>query len=107
LAREHHADDATRATAHLPGLQIEIVHRRAADGASEQISINLRAVPSFEAFGRFLEGGSLFAFWAQAAQAVWLPWIESSRAFIPPAFTAWSGVAPKLVEDRDDAADSK
>jgi hypothetical protein len=52
---EHHEDDITRATARLPGLEIEIVHRRLPGGEGEQISINLEAVPSFEAFGRFLE----------------------------------------------------
>src|SRR5262249_29112418 len=38
---------ATRATARLPVLNIEVVHRRSPDGDSEQISINLHAVPSF------------------------------------------------------------
>ncbi len=42
--------DATRAIARLPGLDIEIVHRRSPGGDAEQISINLQAVPSF-AFG--------------------------------------------------------
>jgi hypothetical protein len=65
----------TRATAHLPGLDIEIMHRRAVEGHGEQISINLRAVPSFEAFGRALEATNPFAFWAQAAQFAWLPWL--------------------------------
>jgi hypothetical protein len=37
----------------LPGLDIEIIHRRSPSGDAEQISINLQAVPSFEAFGRF------------------------------------------------------
>jgi hypothetical protein len=41
--------DATRATARLPGLDIEIVHRRSPGGDAEQISVNLQAVPSFEA----------------------------------------------------------
>jgi hypothetical protein len=50
--------DATMATAHLPGLDIEIVHRRAPGGDAEQISINLTAVPSFEAFGRGLEAAN-------------------------------------------------
>jgi len=50
---------ATKATARLPGLNIEVVHRRSPDGDSEQISINLQAVPSFEAFGRFLEAANL------------------------------------------------
>jgi hypothetical protein len=67
----------TRATARLPGLDIEIVHWRAVEGDAEQISINLRAVPSFEAFGRALEAANPFAFWAQAAQLAWLPWLET------------------------------
>jgi hypothetical protein len=48
-------DDTTRATAHLPGLEIEIVHRRSPGAEVEQVSINLQLVPSFEAFGRFVE----------------------------------------------------
>jgi hypothetical protein len=67
----------TRATAHLPGLDIEIMYRRAAEGRAEQISINLKAVPSFDAFGRALEAANPFAFWAQAAQLAWLPWLET------------------------------
>jgi hypothetical protein len=76
----------TRATAHLPGLDIEIMHRRAVEGHAEQISINLKAVPSFEAFGRVLEAANPFAFWAQAAQLAWLPWLETlslARALTP------------------------
>jgi hypothetical protein len=67
----------TRATAHLPGLDIEHHARRAVEGHAEQISINLRAVPSFEAFGHALEAVNPFAFWAQAAQLAWLPWLET------------------------------
>src|SRR5215831_20192738 len=69
----------TRATARLPGLDIEIMHRRAVEGDAEQISINLRAAPSFEAFGPTLELTNPFAFWAQAAQLAWLPWLETAR----------------------------
>ena len=86
---QHYEDDATRATARLPGLEIEIVHRRSPGGDAEQISINLQAVPSFEAFGRFLETANPFAFWAQAAQMAWLPWFEAARTLMLP----WS-VAP-------------
>ena len=71
---------ATRATARLPGLNIEVVHRQSPDGDSEQISINLQAVPSFEAFGRFLEAANPFTFWAQAGRLAWLPWLEAVRA---------------------------
>jgi hypothetical protein len=71
--------DATKATAHLPNLDIEILHRRSPTGDSEQISIVLQAVPSFEAFGRFIEAANPFAFWAQAAWLAWSPWLEATR----------------------------
>jgi hypothetical protein len=93
LADQHNEDNATRATARLPGLEIEIVHRRSPGGDAEQISINLQAVPSFEAFGRFLETANPFAFWAQAAQMAWLPWLEAARILMPP----WS-IAPSPPE---------
>jgi len=66
-------DDTTRAMARLPGLEIEIVHRRSPDADVEQISISLQAVPSFEAFGQFLQTANPFRFWAQAAQMAWFP----------------------------------
>jgi hypothetical protein len=79
--------DTTRATAHLPGLEIEIIHRRSPGADAEQITINLEAVPSFAAFGRFLETANPFAFWVQAAQMAWLPWLGAACTLILP----WSG----------------
>jgi hypothetical protein len=79
LPDQHDEGGTIRATADLPGLKIEIVHRQSPGGDAEQISINLQAVPSFGAFGRFLETVNPFAFWAQAAQMAWLPWIEATR----------------------------
>jgi hypothetical protein len=70
---------ATKATARLPGLNIEVVHRQSQEGDSEQISINLQAVPSFEAFGRFLEAANPFAFWVRTSRLAWLPWLEAAR----------------------------
>ena len=84
LPNQHVEDDTTRATAYLPGLEIEIIHRRSPDADAEQISINLQAVPSFEAFGRFLETANPFVFWAQAAQMAWLPWLGAARTLILP-----------------------
>jgi hypothetical protein len=75
------------ATAHLPGLDIEITHRRSPEGDAEQISINLQAVPSFEAFGRYIEAANPFLFWAQAARLAWLPWLAVARTLIPPNLT--------------------
>src|SRR5438105_4302650 len=49
---------ATKATAHLPGLTIEIVHRQSPGGDVEHISVNLQAVLSFAAFGRHLEAAN-------------------------------------------------
>ena len=81
-------NDTTRATASLPGLEIEIVHRRPRDGDVEALSINLQAMPSFEAFGRFLETANPFAFWAQimqqAMQIAWLPWLGATRGLTAP-----------------------
>ena len=87
-------EHTTRATAHLPGLDIEIVHRRSPTADAEQISINLQAVPSFEAFGRFLQTAHPFAFWVQAAQLVWFPWLGAASALI----LSWSVASepPKL-----------
>jgi hypothetical protein len=80
--------EATRATARLPGLDIEIVHRRLPGGDSEQVSINLTASPSFEAFGAFVEAANPFAFWAEAMRLVWLPWLEAARAVMLPSRAA-------------------
>ncbi len=50
----------------LPGVDIEIMHRRAVEDDAEQIYIDLRAAPSFEAFGRALEAANPFAFWRRS-----------------------------------------
>ena len=75
--------DTTRATARLPGLDIEIVHRQSPD--AEQISITLQAMPSFEAFGSWLDAANPFVFWTRAAQLAWLPWLEATRIATQPA----------------------
>ena len=67
--------DTTRATANLPGLSIEVMHRRLPGAEAEQISIHMQAAPSFAAFGRYLDGINPFVFWAQLAQTAWLPWL--------------------------------
>jgi hypothetical protein len=52
--------DATRASARLPGLDIDIIHRQSPNGDWEQMSINIRAAPSFEAVGRLFEAADPF-----------------------------------------------
>ena len=93
--------DTTRATAKLPGLEIEIVHRRPRDTEAEALSITLHAVPSFEAFDRYFEAANPLAFWAQAMQMAWLPWFGVSRALMMPWTVPWGTAgampnAPKL-----------
>ena len=84
--------DTTRAAANLPGLDVEIIHRRSRDGDAEQISINLQAAPSFEAFGRYLKTVNPFALWGKAVRMAWLPWLEAASALMP----FWSGTQLRL-----------
>ncbi len=111
MAIEHHDGDSTRTVARLPGLDIAVEHRRLPN--AEQISIHLQAMPSFAAFGDFLDAGNPFAFWARAAQLSlmpWLawanlspwsawspfsPWLDATRALLPPA----SGDTPPTVPE--------
>ena len=88
MAHQQIEVDTTRATARLPGLEIEIIHRQPADNV-EQISINLQATPSFEAFGRFFETANPFVFWSRMAELVWLPWSEAARMMLLP----WAAAA--------------
>ncbi len=89
MSYQHSEDDATRATARLPGFDIEVVHRRAAN--AEQISVHLQAMPSFAAFSRFFESANPFAVWAEAAQLMWAPLLpvfgqrlDATRALTSP-----------------------
>jgi hypothetical protein len=71
--------EPTRATARLPGLEIEIVHGRSPDGEREQISITMQAVPSFAAFEQYLRAMNPYALWAEAARLAWAPWLQAAR----------------------------
>jgi len=76
--------EATKATAHLPGLDIDVVHRQSSTGDWEQVSINLRASPSFEALGRSFETADPFTLWAQAAHLMWMPWLLAAQTMKLP-----------------------
>jgi len=65
----------TRAVARLPHIDVEIQHRRPWEGEGEQILITLKATPSFEAFGAFLESTNPWLFWMKLMQAAWEPWL--------------------------------
>jgi len=80
--------EETRATARLPNLDIEIIHSRSAEGDAERLSISLQAIPSFEAFGRYLESANPFLFWMRVAQTAWAPWLGSAPASLLSGTTA-------------------
>jgi hypothetical protein len=62
----------------LFGLTIEIAHHRLPGADREEISIKLQAVPSFEAYGRFLEATNPFVFWAEATRLTWFCWLQAA-----------------------------
>ena len=76
--------DVTTASAHLPGLDIEIIHRPPSAGEGEQISIRLQAMPSFEAFGGWAGTFDPFALWTEAVRLAWSPWLNMAGAMLQP-----------------------
>ena len=80
------AYDETRATARLPNLDIEILHRRPWEGNEEQLVVMLRAVPSFEAVGRWLEVSNPLLVWTRMMEAAWSPWVHGLTTALSPSF---------------------
>jgi hypothetical protein len=68
--------DEIRAVAHLPNLDIEILHRRLSDEHAEQLLISLRVQPSFEALARWLDAPG-------PAVALWAPWLKAASRTLP------------------------
>ena len=85
--------DMMRATARLPGLEIEVARTQSAD--AERISIHLQATPSFEAFGRLFEAANPFTFWMQAMQMAWSPWLQAASALTPNASETQRKLPPR------------
>jgi hypothetical protein len=77
--------DEIRATASLPGLDIELKRRVDAAEGAEYVSITLRATPSLEAFASappvfnpFAAQLALWQCWAEMAQAFWQPFLPQA-----------------------------
>src|SRR3954467_7625705 len=79
------AYDETRATARLPNLDIEILHRRPWEGNEEHLMVMLRAVPSFEAFGRLLEASNPLLVWTRMLETAWSPWVRALTTALFPS----------------------
>lgn len=88
---------SARATAQLPGLDIDIGFHRSRDGDWEQVSINVRATPSFEAFARLVESANPFVLWAEAVRLMWAPWLLAAETLMLP-----SARPRRLPEPRED-----
>jgi hypothetical protein len=95
--------DTTKATAHLPGLDIDIIHRQSPNGDWEQISINLRATPSFETLARSFEIADPFTLWAQAARLMWMPWLLAAQTMMLP--DGRTRTVPSVVRTQTTGAD--
>lgn len=92
--------DETRASARLPHLDIDIVHRRSRTGDAELLTISLQATPSFQAVERFLETANPFRFWLRAAELAWQPWLQAMRPMAAPAAEPPRRGVPRLPGPR-------
>lgn len=79
---EQHFEEA-KAIGRLPNLDIEINYSRSPAGDAERLLISVQAVPSFDAFGRYLEAANPFFFWMRLAQTAWMPWLGAPPAKLP------------------------
>jgi hypothetical protein len=92
-------DDAVRATARLPSLDIEIVRSSASDDDAETITIHLRAAPVFGAFARAFGTTNPLTVWVRAVELAWQPWLGAARVLALP----WMPELPSLEEGTTDA----
>jgi hypothetical protein len=76
------AADVTIAHARLSGVDIGITHQKAPGGEWEEVSITLRAAPSFEALGNAFDGANPFALWTQTAKLMWMPWLIAAQPML-------------------------
>ena len=95
--------DTTQLTAHLPGLDIDIIHRQSLDGDWEQISINVRTMPSFDNLGRYFEAADPFKIWLQTARLMWMPWLLAAQTMMLPG--GRTRTPPGAVRARAEGAD--
>jgi hypothetical protein len=73
--------DEMKATASLPGLDIELKRRVDAQEGAEYVSVTLRATPSLEALAGALHPLAL-------PLAVWQSWFDMAQAFWQPFLPA-------------------
>ncbi len=85
--------ETTRALAHLPSLDVEVVHDRTDDGSAERVAIRLTGRPNLREAARMLEPALLPAMtpfgqpWLAMQQAMWrqamMPWLRLNPFLAP------------------------
>jgi len=85
--------DETRLTARLPTLDVEITMRKLVEENAEAITLQMKAVPSFEAMARWLAQPGILPFalvaspfnlWTEAIYNIWKPWLSLALPFARP-----------------------
>jgi hypothetical protein len=74
--------ELTRATARLLGLDITILRRHSPHDGTEEISINLRALPSLAALSRAMGSLHPLTFWLEASRLAWIPWLAATQMML-------------------------
>jgi hypothetical protein len=74
--------ELTRATAQLFGLDITILRRHSPHEGTEEISINLRALPSLAALSRAMGTLHPLTFWLEASRLAWIPWLAATQMML-------------------------
>ena len=80
--------DDTWATARLPNVDVDILHRRRWSGGTEQLRVTVRVLPPAETFGSLLEISNPLLVWMRMMmEAAWPPWMHAAcgSSFVPPA----------------------
>jgi hypothetical protein len=71
--------DETRALARLPALDVAIARRRDEEAGAEEVTIALRARPSFAELATAIEANPFllpWVAWARLVESAWAPWLR-------------------------------
>ena len=95
--------DTTRATARLPDLDIEIVHRRSPGGDAEQLSINLEAVPLVRGVRLLCRECLSIRVLGAGGETDMAPWLVAAQAVMPPSLRLPQMDAQAISRSADDS----
>ena len=93
--------DATKASARLAGLDIDIIHRQSPSGGWEQVSINVTCNALLRSARRSFEAADPFTLWVHAARLMWMPWLLAAQTMMLPG--GRPRTLPSVVHPRQEA----